>query len=208
MEQSPSHLLEQAVEELSRLPGIGKKTAMRLALHLLKQEKTDVERLGNALIQMKREIKFCTICHNISDTEVCNICSGQKREQNIICVVEDIRDVIAIENTSQFNGLFHVLGGVISPMDGVGPRDLNIQSLTERIQQNKDAYEVILALSSTVEGDTTSFYIYKQLKELPIKITTIARGIAVGDELEYADEITLGRSLVQRTLFENTLKRD
>ena len=199
-----SRLLENAVNELSRLPGVGKKTALRLALHLLKKEPAVSEALGNAIIQLRNEIKFCKVCHNLSDSEICEICASPKRNESLICVVEDIRDVMAIENTGQYNGLYHILGGIISPMDGIGPADLNIESLVNRIQKG-NVSEVIMALSSTIEGDTTNFYIYKRLKETRIAISTIARGISVGDELEYADEITLGRSILNRLPYENTL---
>ena len=199
-----SRLLENAVNELSRLPGVGKKTALRLALHLLKKEPAVSEALGNAIIQLRNEIKFCKVCHNLSDSEICEICASLKRNESLICVVEDIRDVMAIENTGQYNGLYHILGGIISPMDGIGPADLNIESLVNRIQKG-NVSEVIMALSTTIEGDTTNFYIYKRLKETRIAISTIARGISVGDELEYADEITLGRSILNRLPYENTL---
>ncbi|MCB2219372.1 MAG: recombination mediator RecR [Bacteroidetes bacterium] len=199
-----SRLLESAVNELSRLPGIGKKTALRLALHLLKKDPTVAEALGNSIIQLRNEIMFCKVCHNLSDAEICEICSSPKRNEKLVCVVEDIRDVMAIENTGQYNGLYHILGGIISPMDGIGPADLNIESLIRRID-HESISEVIMALSTTIEGDTTNFYIYKRLKDRPVKITTIARGISVGDELEYADEITLGRSILNRLPYENTL---
>ncbi len=197
-----SKLLEDAVNELSRLPGIGRKSALRLALHLLKQDNAQVERFGNSIIKMRNEIIYCNRCHNISDSETCEICASPKRDQNTICVVEDIRDVMAIENTSQYLGLYHVLGGIISPMDGIGPHDLNISSLVERVR-NGNIKEVVMALSTTIEGDTTNFYIYKQLKDFNIEITTIARGISIGDELEYADEVTLGRSIINRTPYQS-----
>jgi recombination protein RecR len=200
-----SKLLEKAVAEMSQLPGIGKRTALRLVLHLLKQPKEQTQFLTHALLEMRQEIKFCNNCHNISDIEVCEICSNSSRNHKLICVVEDIRDVMAIENTGQFKGVYHVLGGKISPIDGVGPSQLNITTLVNKIKiGNVD--EVIFALSSTMEGDTTNFYIFKQIKEFSIKTSTIARGIAVGDELEYADEVTLGRSIVNRIPFENSLK--
>ena len=192
-----SKLVEEAVTELSKLPGIGKRTAMRLALHLLKQEVSFSERLGSSIINMRTSIQFCKRCHNISDQEICEICSNPRRDEKLICIVEDIRDVMAIENTGQFQGLYHVLGGLISPMDGISPSDLTIDKLTSRIKE-EEVEEVILALSATVEGDTTNFYIYKQLSEFPLKISTIARGVAIGDEIEFADEITLGRSIVGR----------
>ena len=200
-----SKLLENAVYEMSQLPGIGKRTALRLVLHLLKQPKEQTARLANALIHLKDNIKFCKSCHNISDVEVCEICSNPRRDDSLVCVVEDIRDVMAIENTGQFLGLYHVLGGKISPMEGVGPQDLTIYSLVDKAKQGK-IKELIFALSSTMEGDTTNFYIYRQLEGLGIKTSTIARGIAVGDELEYADEVTLGRSILNRIPFENSLK--
>ncbi len=200
-----SKLLENAVYEMSQLPGIGKRTALRLVLHLLKQPKEQTTRLAEALVGLKNKVKFCKSCHNISDTELCEICSNPRRDESIVCVVEDIRDVMAIENTSQFKGLYHVLGGKISPMEGVGPQDLTIKLLVDKAKEGK-IKELIFALSSTMEGDTTNFYIYKQLEDLGIKTSTIARGIAVGDELEYADEVTLGRSILNRIPFENSLK--
>jgi len=200
-----SKLLENAVYEMSQLPGIGKRTALRLVLHLLKQPKEQTARLASALVNLKDNIKFCKNCHNISDVEVCEICSNPRRDESIVCVVEDIRDVMAIENTGQFQGLYHVLGGKISPMEGIGPQDLSIFSLVDKTKQGK-INELIFALSSTMEGDTTNFYIYKQLEGLGVKTSTISRGIAVGDELEYADEVTLGRSIINRIPFENSLK--
>ncbi|MEO6882534.1 MAG: recombination mediator RecR [Bacteroidia bacterium] len=199
-----SSLIEQAVEQFSRLPGVGKKTALRFVLHLLKQNKTDVTNFGTTFLRLHDELKYCKNCHNISDTEICGICSSGNRDRSTLCVVEDIRDVMAIENTSQYKGLYHVLGGIISPMDGIGPSDITIESLVKKISEG-EVNEVIMALSTTMEGDTTNFYIYKRLKEYPIRITTIARGIAIGDELEYADEITLGRSIVNRMPYENSL---
>ncbi len=204
MNSYSSKLLENAVNELSRLPGIGKKTALRLALHLLKKDKTISESLGNSIIKMRSDIVFCKKCHNISDTELCEICTNHNRNEKLVCIVEDIRDVLAIENTGQFNGLYHILGGIISPMDGIGPNDLNIDSLVRRVEAD-GIKEVIMALSTTIEGDTTNFYIYKKLKEFSLDITTIARGISIGDELEYADEVTLGRSILNRTPYESTL---
>lgn len=192
-----SYLLEDAVNELSKLPGIGKRSAMRLALHLLKQEKPQVKRLGESLIKMREEMRFCKRCHNISEKEICNICSNPKRDSSLICIVEDIRDVLAIENTGQFKGLYHVLGGLISPMDGVSPSDLEIRSFLTRIVE-ENIEEVIFALAATVEGDTTNFYIFKQLKQIKIKVSSLARGVAIGDEIEFADEVTLGRSITQR----------
>ena len=200
-----SKLLEKAVNEMAQLPGIGKRTALRLVLHLLKQPSEQTYFLSNALTTMRDEIKFCTSCHNISDVEVCEICNNAKRNHKIICVVEDIRDVMAIENTNQFKGIYHVLGGKISPIDGVGPSQLNIISLTEKVKLG-EVDELIFALSSTMEGDTTNFYIFKQIKDFNIKTSTIARGIAVGDELEYADEVTLGRSILNRVPFESSIQ--
>ncbi len=200
-----SKLLENAVYEMSQLPGIGKRTALRLVLHLLKQPKEQSTRLSNAIQVLRNDIKFCTSCHNISDVVLCEICSNHKRDNALVCVVEDIRDVMAIENTGQYKGLYHVLGGKISPMEGIGPHDLTIVSLVGKAKKG-EIKELIFALSSTMEGDTTNFYIYKQLEELDIRTSTIARGIAVGDELEYADEITLGRSIINRIPFENSIK--
>nr|WP_298794782.1 recombination mediator RecR [uncultured Allomuricauda sp.] len=200
-----SKILENAVYEMSQLPGIGKRTALRLVLHLLKQPEERTKLLAEALLKLRSEINFCKTCSNISDTEICEICANTKRDRNLVCVVEDIRDVMAIENTSQYNGLYHVLGGKISPMEGVGPQDLNIVSLVRRVKE-EDVKELIFALSSTMEGDTTNFYIYKQLEGLDVATSTIARGISVGDELEYADEVTLGRSILNRVPFENSIK--
>tara|TARA_R110002049_G_scaffold308704_1_gene513554 strand:+ start:17200 stop:17835 length:636 start_codon:yes stop_codon:yes gene_type:complete len=200
-----SKLLERAVNEMSQLPGIGKRTALRLVLHMLKQPKSQIQALAEALQSMRNDIKFCKSCNNISDVEVCEICANPHRDDRIICVVEDIRDVMAIENTSSFRGLYHVLGGKISPMDGIGPHDLNIETLIRKVKEGT-IEELIFALSSTMEGDTTNFYIYKQIQDYDIKTSTIARGISVGDELEYADEITLGRSIVNRIPFETSLK--
>jgi len=196
----PSVLLKDAVDELAKLPGIGKKTALRLALHLLKEDKKSVELFGNSIIKMRNEIIYCSVCHNISDKEVCQICSSAKRDSSIICVVESTKDVMAIESTQQYKGLYHVLGGVISPMDGIGPSDLNIKTLEQRITKD-NIKEVIFALSTTMEGDTTNFYLYKKLGKLNTKITTLSRGVSIGDELEYADQITLGRSILGRTDF-------
>lgn len=200
-----SKILEKAVEEMAQLPGIGKRTALRLVLHLMRQPKTQTNNLSEALMQMRNDVKFCKSCNNLSDSEFCYICSNPKRDAKTICVVEDVRDVMAIENTSSYQGLYHVLGGKISPMDGVGPHDLSIEPLVNKVR-NGEVEELIFALSSTMEGDTTNFYIYKQIQEYNIKTSTIARGISVGDELEYADEITLGRSIVNRIPFENSLK--
>jgi recombination protein RecR len=200
-----SKLLESAVAEFSKLPGIGNKTALRLVLHLLKQDKEMVSQFGNAIIKLKNEIKRCSVCYNLSDEETCSICSDTFRDRSIVCVVENIRDVMSIENTMQFRGVYHVLGGIISPMDGFGPADLTINELEEKVAQ-KGIREIIFALSATLEGDTTNFYIYKKLKKYPVSITTLARGVSFGDELEYTDEITLGRSIINRTPFETTLR--
>ncbi len=200
-----SKLLENAVYEMSQLPGIGKRTALRLVLHLLKQPVEQTNGLTNALEQLRSTVKFCESCHNISDVALCEICASPKRDRSLVCVVEDIRDVMAIENTSQFKGLYHVLGGKISPMEGIGPQELTIGSLVNKAKKG-EIKELIFALSSTMEGDTTNFYIYKQLEGLDINTSTIARGIAVGDELEYADEVTLGRSILNRVPFEGSLK--
>ncbi|MDE3741370.1 recombination mediator RecR [Maribacter polysaccharolyticus] len=200
-----SKLLENAVHEMSQLPGIGKRTALRLVLHLLKQPNSQTMRLASALEDLRNSVKFCNRCHNISDVEVCEICTNPNRDETVVCVVEDIRDVMAIENTGQFNGLYHVLGGKISPMEGVGPQELTISSLVNKAKEG-EIKELIFALSSTMEGDTTNFYIYKQLEGLEIATSTIARGIAIGDELEYADEVTLGRSILNRIPFEKSLK--
>jgi recombination protein RecR len=201
----PSRLLEDAVNEFSKLPGIGSKTALRLVLHLLRQPQAESEMLGKAIIQLRQEIKHCSICHNISDQNICQICSDPRRDNQTICVVENIRDVMSVENTRQFKGIYHVLGGVISPMDGIGPSDLSLASLEEKVKKGA-VKEVIMALPTTMEGDTTSFYIYRKIKDVGIKISTIARGIAIGDDLEYADEVTLGRSIVNRTDFEITMR--
>lgn len=202
-----SKLLENAVNELSRLPGIGKKTALRLVLHLLKKDTQISLSLGNAIIQLRNEIRFCSVCHNVSDNDMCEICLNPKRNPSLICVVEDIRDVMAIENTGQFNGLYHVLGGIISPMDGIGPTDLNIEALIRRVEHG-NVLEVVMALSTTIEGDTTNYFLYKKLKAFPnLEVTAIARGISIGDELEYADEITLGRSILNRMPYEKLIDR-
>lgn len=202
----PSKLLEDAVNEMASLPGIGRKTALRLVLSLLKREKQDVERFSNALVKFRNDLIYCTVCHNISDSEKCEICSDKSRDESLICVVEDVRDVMAIENTGQYRGLYHVLGGIISPMDGTGPADLNIDSLVNRASSG-EAVEIIMALSATMEGDTTNFYIFRKLSHLNLKISTLARGVSVGNELEYADEITLGRSIINRTPFDQSLQR-
>lgn len=201
-----SKLLENAVAEFSRLPGIGQKTALRLVLHLLNQEKEEVSRFSNAITRLRNEIKFCKVCCNISDLETCEICLAPKRNRELICIVEDTRDVMAIENTNQYNGLYHVLGGLISPMDGIGPADLHIEPLINRLKDG-EAKELIFALSATMEGDTTIFYLHKKLKDFNLQISTIARGIAFGGELEYVDEITLGRSIATRVPYENSLTR-
>mgnify|MGYP006289640529 FL=1 len=202
-----SKLLEEAVNEFAKLPGIGNKTALRLVLHLLKQETKDVENFGTVIQKLKKEIKHCRVCHNLSDQEICHICSNPKRDKSTICVVENIRDVMSIENTQQYKGVYHVLGGIISPMDGIGPSDLTLHSLEQKVMENNtEVNELILALPTTMEGDTTNFYIFRRLKDTDLRITTIARGVSVGDDLEFADEITLGRSIVNRMDFESTLK--
>ena len=201
----PSKLLENAVNEMSQLPGIGKRTALRLVLHLLKQPAEQTEMLSSALTAMRNDIQYCKECNTISDAEICGICSNASRDKSVICVVEDVRDVMALENTGMFKGVYHVLGGKISPIEGVGPSQLKITTLVDKVKEGNVA-EIIFALSSTMEGDTTNFYIYKQIKEFEIKTSTIARGIAVGDELEYADEVTLGRSLLNRIPFETSIK--
>lgn len=198
----PSKLIEEAVNAVAKLPGIGKKTALRLVLHLVREEKGQTAELTRALNQLREGIRFCNTCFNISDTEVCGICSSHKRDQTMVCVVEDPRDVMAIENTSQYTGIYHVLGGVISPINGIGPSDLKIEALLDRLHHASSAIqEVILALSPTMEGDTTAFYIHRRLKDLPVRVTAIARGVPIGGDLEYTDEITLGRSIQSRTLF-------
>lgn len=200
-----SKLLENAVSEMSQLPGIGKRTALRLVLFLLQQPNSQTKDLSNALNELIEHVILCESCHNISDNKICEICTSSKRDKKVICVVEDIRDVMAIESTGQFNGIYHVLGGKISPIEGIGPNQLNISSLVKKVNSNQIS-EIILALSATMEGDTTNFYIYKHLENFEIKITTIARGVSVGNELEYTDEVTLGRSIVKRILFENSIK--
>jgi recombination protein RecR len=202
----PSRLLENAVNELAKLPGIGRKTALRMALHLLKSNPSEVESFGNAIIKMRNSIIYCRDCGNISDKEVCDICASQKRDHSLVCVVEDIRDVMAIENTGQFSGVYHVLGGIISPMEGIGPQNLNIENLLTRIAKG-NINEIILALPTTIEGDTTNFYLSKKIKDFNIILTMIARGISIGDELEHTDEITLGRSIQNRTPYENFMLR-
>ena len=200
-----SALLENAVNEFAKLPGIGRKTALRLVLHLLRQEEFSVENFGNAIIKLRKEIKYCHVCHNISDSDTCSLCSDPNRDDSIICVVENIKEVMVIENTHQFKGRYHVLGGVISPMDGIGPSDLEIDSLVKRVSEG-GIQEIILALSATMEGDTTNFYIFRKLAPYNIKISILARGVSVGDELEYTDEITLGRSIINRRPCNETFK--
>ena len=202
LQQYPSQLLEKAVSEFSRLPGIGRKTALRLVLWMLRQDDADIEQFTEAISMMKREVKYCHQCHNISDADLCPICADPRRDSSTICVVENIQDVMAIENTQQFNGVYHVLGGIISPMDGIGPSDIEIDSLVERVAEG-NIQEVILALSPTMEGDTTNFYIYRKLAPYAdVRISIIARGVSIGNELEYTDEVTLGRSIMNRTIFE------
>lgn len=199
-QQYPSQLLEKAVSEFSKLPGIGRKTALRLVLHLLRQSEDEVCNFTQAIEKMKKEVKYCRVCHNISDVDICPICSDPHRDTSIVCVVENVQDVMAVENTQQFHGLYHVLGGIISPMDGIGPNDIEIDSLEKRVEQG-GIQEVIFALSSTMEGDTTNFYISRKLAHTGVRLSVIARGISVGDELEYTDEVTLGRSILNRTPF-------
>ena len=194
-------MLERAVSEFSRLPGIGRKTALRLVLWLLRQDNSDVEQFADAVSRLKKEVKYCQVCHNISDSDICPICADPRRDASLVCVVENIQDVMAIENTQQYHGLYHVLGGIISPMDGIGPSDIEVDSLVNRVEAG-GVSEVILALSPTMEGDTTNFYIYRKLASTGVKVSVIARGVAVGNELEYTDEVTLGRSIMNRTLFE------
>jgi len=205
-QQFSSSLLEDAIHQFAKLPGIGRKTALRLVLHLLKESEEEVENFGNSIIRLRKEILYCKICHNISDSDICDICSNLSRDRSVVCVVENIKDVITIENTQQFRGLYHVLGGIISPMEGVGPKDLEIDSLVQRVE-NDGIKEVILALSTTMEGDTTNFYLYRKLEPFHVKITTLARGVSIGDELEYADEITLGRSIQNRIEFSQTFNK-
>lgn len=202
MQQYSSQLLERAVESFSQLPGVGRKTALRLVLHLLRQPLEDVDSFTDAVTRVRHDVKYCKVCHNISDTDICSICSDPRRDGSVVCVVENIQDVMAIENTQQYHGLYHVLGGIISPMDGIGPHDLSIDSLVERIDEG-GVKEVILALASTMEGDTTNFYISRKLKDKDVKLSIIARGISVGDELEYTDEVTLGRSILNKTPFQS-----
>jgi len=205
-EQFPSKLLEEAVNEFASLPGIGRKTALRLVLHLLRQDSSTVKHFGQTLIQLKENIRYCASCNNISDTELCSICANQSRDHGLVCVVENIRDVMAIENTHQYKGIYHVLGGIISPIDGIGPDDLNVNTLEKKVNAG-EVSELILALSTTMEGDTTNFYLFRKFGERPLKITTLARGVAIGNELEYADEITLGRSILNRTPYEHHIQK-
>lgn len=206
MEEYPSKLLQNAVEQFSSLPGVGKRTALRFAMALLKWEKADGEKFGKAFTDLCSNVQYCKKCFNISDIEICEICANPRRDDSLICVVEDVRDVMAIESTHQFKGKYHVLGGIISPMDGVGPADLTIEELVRRLNEG-EAKEIIMALSTTMEGDTTNFYIYKRLKDFDITLSTIARGMSFGDELEYTDEVTLGRSIASRVPYESTLSR-
>ena len=199
-----SKLIEEAVNEFSKLPGVGKRTALRFVLHLMKLDKSEVSKFGSSFIKLREEMRYCDSCHNVSDKPLCEVCANPHRQADLVCVVEDIRDVMAIENTQQYRGIYHVLNGIISPMDGIGPGDLNIETLVQKASKGQ-IKEVVMALSTTMEGDTTNFYIYKRLKEYNLTITTIARGISIGDELEFADEVTLGRSIVNRTLYENSL---
>jgi len=205
IQKYPSVLLENAVNEFAKLPGIGRKTALRLTLYTLKRTPEEIAMFGEAIINLRNQVNYCKVCHNICDDEICSICNDPNRDDSIICVVENIKEVMAIENTGQFHGLYHVLGGIISPMEGIGPNDLEISSLVERAQNN-DVAEVVLALSTTMEGDTTNFYIYRKLAGLNIKVSVIARGISIGDEIEYADEVTLGRSILNRTDFNDSFK--
>lgn len=201
----PSALLENAVNELASLPGIGRKTALRLALYMLRREPNYTENFSKALVDLRLHVKYCELCHNICDDDLCSICANPERDHSLVCVVENIKEVMAIENTGQFKGVYHVLGGIISPMDGIGPGDLQINSLTERVASG-EVKEVILALSTTMEGDTTNFFIYRKLSPFNIKISVIARGVSIGDEIEYADEVTLGRSILNRTSFNDSIK--
>lgn len=200
----PSTLLENAVDELSALPGVGRKTALRLSLYLLRREPEYAERLGTALQTLRRDVKYCRTCHNICDTDLCDICADTSRDRSTVCVVENVKDVMTVENTAQFRGLYHVLGGIISPIDGIGPADLEIDSLVKRVAGG-EVREVVLALSTTMEGDTTNFFIYRKLSAYPVRVTVIARGVSIGDELEYADEVTLGRSILNRVEFNDAI---
>ncbi len=205
IQKYPSALLENAVNEFAKLPGIGRKTALRLVLHVLKRSPEEVFAFGQAIITLRNEVRYCRVCHNICDSDICNICNDPGRDSSLVCVVENIKEVMAIENTGQFRGLYHVLGGIISPMEGIGPADLEIESLVSRVSSG-GVKEVVLALSTTMEGDTTNFYIYRKLSSLNVRISVIARGVSIGDEIEYADEITLGRSIVNRTAFDDSFK--
>lgn len=207
MRKIPSKILENAVDEISKLPGIGRRSALRLALWILKQDTVNIENLGNSIINLRKDVNYCKTCFNISETNTCDICNDTSRQKELICVVQDIRDVMAIEHTGEYNGLYHILGGVISPIEGISPSDLTIDPLIKRVF-NEEISEIIMALNPTVEGDTTVFYIYRKIKEIDIKVSSIARGIAVGDELEYADEVTLGRSIVNRVPYDNSFKTD
>ncbi len=200
----PSKLLEDTVQAFAQLPGIGQKSALRMVLHLLKMQPDNVERMGETIIRLRKELRYCKNCHNIASEDICSICSDSRRDRSIVCVVEDVRDVIAIENTGQFKGLYHVLGGLISPMDGIGPSQLNIDSLVEKAA-SQSVTEIMVALSTTMEGDTTLFYLFKKIKPLNVPVSTLARGVAIGGELEYADEVTLGRSIVNRVPYDNQL---
>lgn len=209
MDQYPSKIFEEAVNQFAKLPGIGRRSALRMALHLLKQSPEEIEKFGNTFVRLRREIRHCRNCHNFSNSDLCGICSSPKRDNSLVCVVEDIRDLIAVENTNQYFGLYHVLGGIISPMDGIGPSELNIESLLNKVE-NTDIKEIIIAISATMEGDTTAFYLYKKISKLnreDLKFSTIARGVSIGDDIEYADEVTLGRSILNRTPYENSLVR-
>jgi len=205
IQKYPSALLENAVNEFAKLPGIGRKTALRLVLHSLKRSPEEVTNFGQSVISLRNNVKYCYVCHNICDDEICGICNDPGRDVSLVCVVENVKEVMAIENTGQFKGLYHVLGGIISPMDGIGPADLEIESLVERVKSGV-VREIILALSTTMEGDTTNFYIYRKLSGLDVQISVIARGVSIGDEIEYADEITLGRSIVNRTAFNDSFR--
>jgi len=206
MTKLPSKTLEKLVDELSRLPGIGRNTALRLALHIIKQNKDTITTLGNAILDINKNIRYCSICKSVSDEEICSICSDNKRDKQTICVVENIKDVLSIENTQTYNGKYHILGGIISPMDGIGPQDINIDSLISRINENK-VEEIIMALPTTIEGDTTILYIYKKIQDSVPKITTLARGVSIGDDLEYIDSITLGRSIADRQIYKEYIKQ-
>ena len=205
IQKYPSLLLENAVNELASLPGVGRKTALRLALYMLRRDESYVEGFASAVLALRKEVKYCAVCHNICDEEICSICLDQQRDHSLVCVVENIKEVMAIENTSQFRGVYHVLGGIISPMDGVGPSDLKIENLVQRVSSG-DVKEVLLALSTTMEGDTTNFFIYRKLSPFDVSVSVIARGVSIGDEIEYADEVTLGRSIINRTSFNDSIK--